>query len=192
MTTAGDELDPAVALAITGDRRAIGYVLEQIRPLVFRYCRARVGLSDRGQHTADDVAQEVCMAVLKALPRYQDQGRPFMAFVYGIAAHKVADAHRSSSRNKADVMSDIPDVISNDHGPEQRAIEAEQSGQMKALLGTLSEKHREIVIHRIVEGRSAEETAEIVGSTPGAVRVAQHRAMAKLKAEIMKAGELYG
>ena len=34
------------------------------------------------------------MAVMTALPRYEDQGRPFMAFVYGIAAHKVADARR--------------------------------------------------------------------------------------------------
>jgi RNA polymerase sigma-70 factor (ECF subfamily) len=31
---------------------------------------------------------------------------------------------------------------------------------------------------------SAEETAEAVGSTAGAVRVAQHRALARLKAEI--------
>ena len=45
----------------------------------------------------------------------------------------------------------------------------------------LPEKQREILILRIVVGMSAEETAEAVGSTPGAVRVAQHRALAKLK-----------
>lgn len=32
------------------------------------------------------------MVRMTALPRYQEQGRPFMAFVYGIASHKVADA----------------------------------------------------------------------------------------------------
>jgi RNA polymerase sigma-70 factor, ECF subfamily len=31
-----------------------------------------------------------------------------------------------------------------------------------------------------------------VGSTAGAVRVAQHRALAKLKNEVAKAGEMYG
>ncbi|MFD7659655.1 RNA polymerase subunit sigma, partial [Actinosynnema sp. NPDC059797] len=30
-------------------------------------------------------------------------------------------------------------------------------------------------------GMSAEETAEMVGSTPGAVRVAQHRALLRLR-----------
>jgi RNA polymerase sigma-70 factor, ECF subfamily len=55
---------------------------------------------------------------------------------------------------------------------------------MDRLLATLPEKQREIVILRVVVGLSAEETAEAVGSTPGAVRVAQHRALTKLKAEL--------
>jgi RNA polymerase sigma-70 factor (ECF subfamily) len=52
----------------------------------------------------------------------------------------------------------------------------------------LPEKQREILTLRIVVGLSAEETAEAVGSTPGAVRVAQHRALARLKNEIAGAG----
>src|SRR5690606_16774214 len=108
-----------------GDRTALTQVLQSIRPLVVRYVRARVGAAERGAFSADDVAQEVCMAVMTALPRFQDQGRPFMAFVYGIAAHKVADAHRSSARNKSEPVAEVPDVISNDDGPEQRAIDAE-------------------------------------------------------------------
>ena len=39
------------------------------------------------------------MAAITALPRYKDQGRPFLAFVYGIAARKVADAHRAAARD---------------------------------------------------------------------------------------------
>ena len=102
MNNTGEELDSFVVAAAQGERAALSRVLEIIRPLVVRYCRARVGSAERGQLSADDVAQEVCLAVMTALPRYQDQGRPFMAFVYGIAAHKVADAHRSASRNKSD------------------------------------------------------------------------------------------
>ena len=67
-------------------------------PIVVRYCRARVGTAERSGLSADDVAQEVCLAAITALPRYKDQGRPFLAFVYGIAAHKVADAHRAAGQ----------------------------------------------------------------------------------------------
>lgn len=192
MTLTGEELDSAVSAAAQGDRTALSQVLQTIRPLVVRYVRARVGAAERGSLSADDVAQEVCMAVMTALPRFQDQGRPFMAFVYGIAAHKVADAHRSSARNKSEPVSEVPDVISNDDGPEQRAIDAEASRAMEALLATLPEKHREILILRLVVGLSAEETAAAVGSTAGAIRVAQHRAISKLKTQIAKAGELDG
>ncbi|MBF4479616.1 sigma-70 family RNA polymerase sigma factor [Rhodococcus pyridinivorans] len=192
MTVMGEELDSAVAAAAQGDRAALAQVLASVRPLVVRYCRARVGSAERGQLSADDVAQEVCLAVMTALPRYQDQGRPFMAFVYGIAAHKVADAHRSAARNRAEPVADVPEVMSLDDSPEEYAINSEAGRQMKQLLGILPEKQREILILRLVMGLSAEETAAAVGSTAGAIRVAQHRAIARLKKEVTRAGERNG
>ena len=188
MTFSGERLDAVVAKAVAGDRDALQEVLATIRPIVVRYCRARVGTTERSGLSADDVAQEVCLAAITALPRYKDQGRPFLAFVYGIAAHKVADAHRAAGRNRADPMDVVPERSSNDASPEQLAIDSESSARMAVLLQTLPEKQREILILRVVVGMSAEETAETVGSTPGAVRVAQHRAVAKLKAELTAAG----
>ncbi len=189
MTLAGDELDVAVAAATQGDRGAIATVLASIRPMIVRYCRARVGVAERHSLSADDIAQEVCMAVMTALPRYRDQGRPFMAFVYGIASHKVADAHRGAARNRAEPVDEIPESMSVESGPEQVALQSDLSRRMARLLETLPEKQREIVMLRLVVGLSAEETATAVGSTPGAVRVAQHRALARLKTEVGKAGE---
>src|SRR5690625_1795902 len=191
MTMHGDHLDAAVAQAASGDRDALRDVLETIRPLVVRYCRARVGSGERSGQSADDVAQEVCMAVLTALPRYRDQGKPFLAFVYGIAAHKVADAHRAGGRNRSDPTADVPDEGSVEGGPEQRYLDAESRERVEALLAHLPERQREIVVLRLIVGLSAEETAEAVGSTAGAVRVAQHRALAKLK-KIMSEADGHG
>lgn len=188
MTIPGERLDAVVAEAVAGDRDALREVLETIRPIVVRYCRARVGTAERSGLSADDVAQEVCVAAMMALPRYRDQGRPFLAFVYGIAAHKVADAHRAAGRNKSDPTEVVPERVSVTAGPEQRAIDADASARMDALLRILPDKQREILILRVVVGMSAEETAEAVGSTPGAVRVAQHRALARLKSEILVTG----
>jgi RNA polymerase sigma-70 factor (ECF subfamily) len=188
MTFSGERLDAVVAEAVAGNRDALREVLETIRPIVVRYCRARIGATERSGLSADDVAQEVCLAAITALPRYKDQGRPFLAFVYGIAAHKIADAHRAASRNKSDPTDVVPERLSLEAGPEQMAINSESSVQMDKLLGVLPDKQREILILRVVVGMSAEETAEAVGSTAGAVRVAQHRALARLKAEIIATG----
>lgn len=177
----GGDLATVVAAAIAGDQVAAERLIGYVRPLVLRYCRARVGRQERSFASADDLAQEVCAAVLSALPAYRDQGRPFLAFVYGIAAHKVADAHRAAARNRAEPVAETPDSADLDAGPEQRAMRVEMTSRMAELLQVLPAKQREILVLRVVVGLSIEETAEAVGSTPGAVRTAQHRALARLR-----------
>jgi RNA polymerase sigma-70 factor (ECF subfamily) len=167
--------------AISGDRNAVEGVLRWIRPVVVQYCRAHVGGGDKTYASADDVAQEVCLAVFTALPSYRDQGRPFLAFVYGIAAHKVADAHRCAARNRAEPVAEVPDTPDTASGPEAHAIQVELAARMTTLLDMLPDKQREILRLRIAVGLSAEETAEAVGSTPGAVRVLQYRTLSRLR-----------
>ncbi len=170
-----------VAAAVNGERDAVEGVLRWVRPLVLRYCRARVGGQEKTFASADDVAQEVCLAVLTALPSYRDQGRPFLSFVYGIASHKVADAHRNAARNRADLVPEMPETPELADGPEAQVLQNEITGRMAKLLHNLPERQREVLILRVVVGLSAEETAEAVDSTPGAVRVAQHRALSRLR-----------
>lgn len=176
--TRRDVPDEWIAAAIAGDSHAVGRVLGFIRPLVERYCHARLGGTGR---SADDVAQEVCLAVLAALPGYRIKGRPFMAFVYGIASHKMIDARRATVRNRSEPVADVPDRVELADGPESTALRVELSHKMSKLLDMLPDKQREILVLRVVVGLSAEETAEAVGSTPGAVRVIHHRALARLR-----------
>jgi RNA polymerase sigma-70 factor (ECF subfamily) len=171
----------ALVSALAGDRGGAEGVLRWIRPLVVRYCRAHVGVQERAFASADDVAQEVCLAVFTALPRYRTQGRPFLAFVYGIAAHKVADAHRSSARNHAEPVPEIPDTPDLADDPEAQLMRAELVDRINKLLDMLPDQQREILLLRVIMGLSAEETADAVGSTPGAVRVAQHRTLRRLR-----------
>src|SRR5215469_12024580 len=76
----GPRLADLTTRAVHGQPAAIESLLEHIRPMVVRYCRARLGRITGHYHVADDVAQEVCIAVLSALPRYRDMGRPFASF----------------------------------------------------------------------------------------------------------------
>lgn len=174
-------LDESVAAAGQGDAKAMNVLLTTIRPLVVRYCRARIGRQERTYASADDVAQEVCLAILRALPTYYERGRPFLAFVYGIAQHKVADARRAAARNRSEPVAEVPDGVEAGLGPEQHALHNELSDRMGELLRILPDRQREIVVLRVVVGLSAEETAGVVGSTAGAVRVAQHRALERLR-----------
>jgi RNA polymerase sigma-70 factor (ECF subfamily) len=168
-------------LAVSGQPDAIESLLEQVRPMVVRYCRARLGRIAGHYHIADDVAQEVCIAVFAALPRYRDMGRPFASFVYGIASHKVADAVRSATRS-AVPTEDLPDGPDERPGPEEMAVAYLEAQRARDLLAQLPGHLRELLVLRVVAGLSAEETGNVLGMSPGAVRVAQHRALARLRA----------
>ncbi|MDQ1290025.1 MAG: polymerase sigma-70 factor, subfamily [Actinomycetota bacterium] len=166
--------------AIGGDRRATEDLIGAVHRLVHRYCRARLSRFPGVDYAADDVAQEVCIAVLSALPRYRDEGKPFEAFVYRVAANKVADVQRSVYRT-AQPQAEIPDVIDLSDGPETLAIRASDAREARTLLDRLPETLRELVVLRVAVGMSAEETGRALGMSAGAVRVAQHRAVQRLR-----------
>ncbi|MGO8885471.1 MAG: sigma-70 family RNA polymerase sigma factor [Streptosporangiaceae bacterium] len=177
----GGNLRDLTARAAAGQPAAIESLLRQIRPMVVRYCRARLGRISGHYHVADDVAQEVCIAVLSALPRYQDIGRPFASFVFGIASHKVADAMRSASR-LAIPTEDLPDGPDDRPGPEETVVAWIEAERARALLARLPVHQRELIAMRILSGLTAEETGHALGMSAGAVRVAQHRALSRLRA----------
>jgi RNA polymerase sigma-70 factor (ECF subfamily) len=168
------------ARAVQGDARAREELLADVRRLVHRYCRTRLGRMPGAEQAAEDAAQEVCIAVLSALPRFRDEGRPFEAFVFGIAAHKVADAQRAAAR-QAIPTDDLPDGPDLDDGPEETLLRAGEAERARALLERLPAHQRELLVLRIGVGLSAEETGLALGMSAGAVRVAQHRALARLR-----------
>ena len=174
-------IDSLVARAIGGDARARDELLALIHPLVLRYCRGRLGRQESLMGSADDVAQDICMAVVSALPNYQLRGLSFRAFVYGIAAHKVADAFRAMGRNRTEPVADLPDAPVLTDDPEHRLLIAERAARLGALLAHLTPRQREVLVLRLAVGLSAEETAQAIRSTPGAVRVTQHRALGRLR-----------
>ena len=165
---------------------AVEALLRQFRPAIVRYCRARLTRNRirAGSLDEDDVAQEGCLALLSALPSYRDMGRPFGAFVFAIAAHKVADAARGAARAPlpVPVLPDLPDLPDRCPGPEETVLKSVDARLARTLLAHLPAAQRRLLLLRVVGGLSAEDTGYVLDMSPGAVRVAQHRALLRLRA----------
>lgn len=183
--TVADPYAPLVEAAKAGDRAATEQLIAQLRPLIVRYCRARIGRAVSTFSSADDVAQDVCMAVLTSLPSYRSTGASFLGFVYGIAMHKIMDFHRKYSRERSTPVAELPDVVTVTAGPEHRLLHNELGEQVGALLAELSPTQRDVLTLRLIVGLSVAETADATSMSLGAVRVCQHRALAKLRKRLL-------
>ncbi|MFC3455109.1 sigma-70 family RNA polymerase sigma factor [Amycolatopsis speibonae] len=173
-----------VRAAVAGDPDAIRDLARFLSPHVFRYCGSRLGSAGTGACDAQDCAQEVLQAVLIALPRYRYRPDRFLAFVLGIAGHKVADFHRRRSREPVACVAEVGDGLTLWARRDPDEIERlEHRMQAGVLLARLPMPHRQVLALRFVFGLSAEETAERLGlPSAGAVRAAQFRALARLRA----------
>lgn len=152
-----------VTAAVRGDPTAVGELLRQLRPMIERYCRIRVGRSG----DVEDVVQDVCLAVLTALPSYRPTStRSFREFVYRVARTTVI---------RTTVVPPAPDA------PAPPDVDL-------AALDVLPRRLRDVIVLRVLAGLSPEETARALLTTPGAVRVAQHRALRMLRRNIPPQG----
>lgn len=75
---------------------------------------------------------------------------------------------------------EMPERPDDSLGPEERALLSSDAEWAKKLLASLPENQRELILLRIAVGLTAEETGQMLGMSPGAVRVAQHRALSRI------------
>lgn len=122
------------------------------------------------------------MALAANLPTFENRGVKLSSYVFAITSNKVIDAQRAAKR-RPDAMSDdvLIERASVKEGPEDVAVRADEVRRLAEPLATLPERDRNILLLRVVAQLSAEEVADTLGMTPGAVRVAQHRALKSLR-----------
>jgi RNA polymerase sigma-70 factor (ECF subfamily) len=172
-----DPYSPWLERARTGDQAAVEEILRRLRPAVLRYCLSRVGDRER----AEDVTQEVMIGVTTGLAKYEERGLPFQAFAFRIAQRRVADSYRSAGRNPLVPTEDLPEITDLSETPPEIAEARERAAYAHELLARLTPDQREVVLLRVAAGLPAEEVGAIMGRSAVAVRVAQHRALARLR-----------
>lgn len=179
------DIDLLAQAAMAGSERATAELMAIINPMIVRYVRTRAYGPDHRGVSGEDIAQEIMISVLSSMDDFRWKGKPFMAYVYGIASHKIIDNHRANQRNRSEPVSELPETTDG-VSPEDEALLQSLSGQLRNLLEQIPEKQAEVIRLRIIVGLSSEETAQAIGSTPGAVRVAQHRGLNALRRLVEK------
>jgi RNA polymerase sigma-70 factor (ECF subfamily) len=176
----GASFADVLSRASTGDREAFAELWRATHPGLVRYLRVVCGPDD-----ADDVASEAWVKVIRGLGTFSGDEPAFRGWVAVIARNHARDLGRRSARRPeqlapapeehgAGVAEDTADV----------ALERLSTDDALRLVAALPAGVAEMVALRVVVGLDVAEVARIVGKTPGAVRVAVHRGLRALAAQL--------
>jgi RNA polymerase sigma-70 factor (ECF subfamily) len=133
---------------------------------------------------AQDLTQDVFLRALRSFGRYHDTGRPVHSYFVTIALNLLRDRHRS----RVPATLDVDDLLllSSEPGPEQLVLADLDRALIRDALETLPSDYQTVIRLRVVETRSSQEVAELMGRNADAVRQLQRRALQALRAALLK------
>ena len=166
-----------------GDESAFTVLWRDLNPALLRY------LAVTGE-PADDVASDTWATVVKGLARFSGDEKAWRAWVFTTARRRAVDAGRKRSRTIAHDGSWQPWAAfgADARDPADLMVERLDTDAALALVARLSPLQAEVVMLRVVGGLPVEEVARVVGRSPGAVRVAHHRGLVRLRELLEKRG----
>jgi RNA polymerase sigma-70 factor (ECF subfamily) len=173
---------PLITAAQAGDREAIAALYQQHQPAVRGYLARRCPAD-----LADDLAQDVWVRALRALPAYRWTGRPLEAWLITIARNLLADHGKRSSSQREVPLGD--QMLEDPAGPllEDQVLAKLDAAPVRAAVEQLPAVHRQTLILTHWTGLTTTQIAAHTGRTPGAVRCSRHRAGAALRRQLTAA-----
>ncbi len=142
---------------------------------VFRFIYYRVSDED----TAEDLTSQIFIKVWDNLPRYQQRGSPFRAWLFQIARNLLIDHYRTRKETLSLEPHALlePDPAANVSETVEQRLEAER---MLGLLQQLTQDQREVLTLKFINGLSTKEIASILKKGQGAIRALQMRGLQAL------------
>jgi RNA polymerase sigma-70 factor (ECF subfamily) len=128
------------------------------------------------EEARDAVSETMARAVVQ-LDRFQGEDAGFTPWLFGILRHVVVDVHRKRSRGRKDVPADPAE----DADPAEAVLLAADRAIVRDAFRCLGPAEQDLLELRVVGGLSSQEVAIALGCSPGSVRMAQMRALAKLR-----------
>jgi RNA polymerase sigma-70 factor, ECF subfamily len=170
----GEAFPAVLAAASAGDPNAFAQLWRATHPLLLRYLRVTAG------DTAEDVASETWLKVMRNLDSFTGDEQAFRAWLTVVARNAARDHARAAVRRPETPTAELPPARAKVPDAADEALERLGTESALRLLSTLPPAQAEMVALRVVVGLEPVEVARIVGRTPGAVRVAVHRGLATL------------
>jgi RNA polymerase sigma-70 factor (ECF subfamily) len=170
--TGHDTAERRLVEAAQSDPRCFAELYEANFDRVYAFVARRVP----GREEAEDLTAEVFHQALSGLAGFEWQGRPFIAWLLGIASNLLARRWQRAMEQSEVVIDDVE--------LEALAADADRHTLFAQLLDQLPDDQRRVIERRFFAECSIREIAHEMGRSEGAVKQLQFRALETLRAQV--------
>ena len=161
-----------------GDMDAFGALYTTYFTPIFRYLFIRL----KNRRDAEDLTQTVFMKALAAAPRFENVGKPPLAFLYTIARNSLINFWRKKKEILPENFEEeVAHLAVQEISLETKLIEQESVERAKQAIQKLSPDQQDVITLKFVNELSNKEIAELLGKTEEAVRQLQSRGLKALR-----------
>lgn len=146
---------------------------------VFRFLLRKSG----DHHVAEELTQKVFTDAVATLARGTAEPETPLAWLYRIAERRFSDEMRSRQRD-ARAQADLTVVAPREY----HSYDNQVASSLRVALEQLTEDMREVVVMKLLEGRSFAEIATATQSNEGACKMRFSRALETLQAILIEQG----
>lgn len=183
MSTNEQELKSLMTAGLDGDAAAYRALLERLSAHLRNYYRGRLARAGRGAFEAEDLLQEVLLAIHTRRHTY-DRVELFTPWLHAIARYKLIDYLRRTNASHGDVpIDDVGELAAH---ADQDGVES--SIDLGRLMARLPVKMQRAIQYVKLDGLSVAEAARRSGMSEAAVKVNIHRGLKALSAAIRPGG----
>jgi len=175
----GEQFGSVLAAARAGAEWALAALYREFHPGLLRYLRAQE------PNDGEDLGSETWLGAATGLDRFQGDEWAFRRWLFTIARRRLIDHRRRRERTPYSGVG--LDALAGRPGPddtEGAVLAADESEAALARIAALPPDQAEVILLRVLAGLDVADVAEVLGKTPGAVRVLQHRALQRLAEQL--------
>jgi RNA polymerase sigma-70 factor (ECF subfamily) len=158
-----------------GDEDAFASIWREFQPPLLRYLRVKAA------PVAEDLAADVWLRVMRALPSFEGDEQSFRGWLFTTARNCVTDWYRGGRNRPIPIELSKLTVLPASNNVESEADEHSATERSLALIAQLPPDQAEAVMLRIVVGLGVPAVADIMERSPGSVRVLCHRGLRQLE-----------
>ena len=182
-----------------GEDQAREQLFGRYRHYLRLLAEAQLGRRLRSKCDPSDLVQQTLLEAYRDFAGFQGtHERDLLAWLRRILAHNLFNEARHHAARQRDAAREVSldqlragldhssaalgrSVATATPGPSQLAAEHEEAVRLANTLAQLPADYQTVLLLRVFEGLSAEEVAEQMNRTPGAVRMLQMRALTALR-----------